>query len=182
MLPADWSGSSKTAAASAEEEQVPEDKKLELAEARIKKLEEDRKTFIESDVERFLSSDQATKKIPLAILKAGNLKRLLLAAANTDGPIKLAAADGTESDSTLYEGMKAVLLALPDKLAGVEEEVAKNAEAADENDEVKQLRMAGIDEQSARLDFAARKLQQAEKTKGIELGYLEAVRRVSQAK
>jgi len=181
VLPADWPGSTKKAAASAEEEQV---EKLELAEARIKELEAEHKKFAESDVDRFLSSDQATKKIPLPILKAGNLKRVLLAAANLKkdpGKVMLAGTDGkTETESSLYEAIKGLFLALPDKVAGTEE-IATASRAAEETDEVKKTRLAGADEESARLDFAARKEMQAEKAKGVEISYLDAVRRVQMA-
>jgi len=174
----------KIAAAAAEEKQM-EDQKVLLAEreARIKQLEEDNKKLSESDVDRFLASDLVTKKIPLVILKAANLKRVLLAAAGLDkttGKLMLATTDGkSEVESSIYEGLKTLLLSMPDKLSGVDKEVA-TADRAEDMDEAG-VRMAGVTDESARLDFAARKEIQAAKVKGETITYIDAVRRVEMA-
>jgi hypothetical protein len=185
MLPADWPGSTKKAAAAAEEDQV-ENEKLELAEARIKELEADRIRFAEADVDRFLSSDQATKKIPLPLLKAGDLKRVLLAAAGLDkatGKVTLAATDGkSEVESSLYEGIKKVLLALPDKITGADEEETVTAARAADEDKVNRAAFAGADKESVDLHFAVEKVIEQEKAKGNVLSYYEGVRRVEMAR
>ena len=168
--------------------------------AKIKELEDANKALLASreadkarlvafaaqDVERFLSSDQAVRRIPLGALKSGNAKTLLsilakMEAEGTGSPVKFAAADGNETSGSVYELAKSVFLSMPEKISKDEETETVKDGADDDATVTDTAALAGADPDSIKQDQAAQKLMFAAKAKGEKLDYLDALRQVEMA-
>jgi signal peptide peptidase SppA len=119
-------------------EQQKENAMDEATAAAAKKLEDENKAltaareadrarlaaFAEKDVDRFLEKE-AIEVVPLKDLKSGNLRSTLLSLAMRDAAgesksVKIAGADGTTTEVSEYEAVKALLRGLPRKLTQAE--------------------------------------------------------------